>query len=558
MNEYGEELKNLYHSRIYHIIVVGCTVTLLFGLLDLVIVPNYFYEFLLYRLGVVICGIFLLYVNFHDRNYSFAMVIGLACFLCASSAVLFMIYRMGGASSPYYAGLIVIMTIYSTLAPLTFQQSLLSGFLLVMLYIWVVLLKDTPHRGLWVELFTNGYFMVCFVFIIATQSLTDTAARKREYLLRKQEKEGAAKLAEQASMLEDEVIKRSREQASSEERYRLLFHQIADEIAVVDVNGLLIQSNLRFDKSFTTGKEVKSISIFSLIDEEDRFDLSRLFNQMVISGEPLSSYHVHMHRIDGSSIEVELSANLIQRGGELYGILLILRDIGSRRMMEKKLLETLEIKKKTETAAILALAKLSEFRDGLAGNHLERIREYCLVIADALSQEAEFQGILNDLYLEDIYNASILHDIGKVAVPDEYLVCATKLSDQEQEQVRRHTLVGGDIIRDMEDESQGSGFLTMAKHIAYFHHERWDGEGYPYGLAGREIPLAARIVSLADFYEMLTSPMSGTGKPKGHHEAVACIREMTGKSFDPAIVSVFLKRERSFARIRAEYPENSE
>ncbi len=156
-------------------------------------------------------------------------------------------------------------------------------------------------------------------------------------------------------------------------------------------------------------------------------------------------------------------------------------------------------------------------------------------------------------YIEDIYHASILHDIGKVAIPDEYMAGDAPRAEYEKDLIRRHTLIGGDVIREMEEESQGSGFLSMAKHIAYFHHERWDGEGYPYGLSKREIPLAARIVAIADAYEDMTA-LVPQGGAEVHNNTVDYITKKSGTQFDPHIVENFLSIQADFDHIRSTFP----
>jgi response regulator RpfG family c-di-GMP phosphodiesterase len=156
-------------------------------------------------------------------------------------------------------------------------------------------------------------------------------------------------------------------------------------------------------------------------------------------------------------------------------------------------------------------------------------------------------------YIEDIYHASILHDIGKVAIPDEYMAGDAPQIEYEKDIMRRHTLIGGEVIREMEEESQGSGFLSMAKHIAYFHHERWDGKGYPYGLSKKEIPLAARIVAVADTYEEMTA-LGGEIDQNVHQKAVDYITRKSGSHFDPRIVEHFLLIQTDFDRIRSTFP----
>jgi response regulator RpfG family c-di-GMP phosphodiesterase len=156
-------------------------------------------------------------------------------------------------------------------------------------------------------------------------------------------------------------------------------------------------------------------------------------------------------------------------------------------------------------ATILGLAKLAEYRDADTGAHLERIREYSKIIAQDLAMKPRYTGYVTSDYIDDIYNSSILHDIGKVGIPDSILLKPGRLTKDEFEVVKRHSALGGDALRAVETKLEGQSFLSLGKEIAYYHHEKWDGTGYPRGLKGDEIPLSARIVALADVYDALTS-----------------------------------------------------
>lgn len=242
------------------------------------------------------------------------------------------------------------------------------------------------------------------------------------------------------------------------------------------------------------------------------------------------------------------------RGEKPLGLQLVLRDISIRLDLEQKLIASLDRIRQTENAAILALAKLSEYRDVTPGQHLERIREYCRLLAKALAQRPEFAETLTPNFIHDLYQGSILHDIGKVAVPDSILCKATSYSPQEEAQLRQHTTKGGEVIRAMMESSQCGGFLTVAHNIALFHHERWDGRGYPQGLHGNDIPIEARIMAVADVYEELTAALSPE-KQLSHSQALQAIIVETGGQFDPTIVEALQLIQDSFDRVRRSLAE---
>jgi len=198
---------------------------------------------------------------------------------------------------------------------------------------------------------------------------------------------------------------------------------------------------------------------------------------------------------------------------------------------------------------IFALAKLAESRDPETGAHLERIREYCRIIAEQLSTRQEFRDRVDGEYVQLIRLTSPLHDIGKVGIPDRVLLKPGRLTEQEFEIMKRHTVIGGDTLDAAARAHGAAPFLRMARDIAWTHHERFDGSGYPRGLAGEAIPLCGRIVALADVYDALTTRR--VYKPAYSHEtARSIILEGNGTHFDPALVDVFLACEALFVEVQ--------
>ena len=205
---------------------------------------------------------------------------------------------------------------------------------------------------------------------------------------------------------------------------------------------------------------------------------------------------------------------------------------------------------KTQEVTIIALAKLAEFRDPETGEHLERIREYVRILAEELKKHKKYEKYIDNRYLEHIFKSSLLHDIGKVGIPDYILFKPAKLTEDEFNIMKKHTIIGGNAIESAIKHVQlEKSFLDMAKNVAYFHHERWDGNGYPYGLKGEDIPLSARITAVADVYDALTTRR--VYKPPFPHEKAKNIilSEMDGH-FDPEIVDAFIKREDEFLEFK--------
>jgi len=192
----------------------------------------------------------------------------------------------------------------------------------------------------------------------------------------------------------------------------------------------------------------------------------------------------------------------------------------------------------TQDAAVFALAKIAEFRDRETGEHLVRMRSYAQILAEELGRDSPYADRINQQFLDDLSRSSMLHDVGKVGISDAILLKTGPLTPEEFETMKRHTIIGANMLDRAVMHSQGGGFLAMAAVIARFHHERFDGLGYPAGLVGREIPLPARIVALADVYDALTSARHY--KPAhSSSEAKEIIELETGRHFDPVVAHAF-------------------
>ena len=203
---------------------------------------------------------------------------------------------------------------------------------------------------------------------------------------------------------------------------------------------------------------------------------------------------------------------------------------------------------RTRDAVIFGLAKLAESRDPETGHHLERISLYSTRLATAMRSVPKYQRTITPGFIRLLGISSVLHDIGKVGLEDTVLLKPGKLDAVERKRMQEHTIVAGACLREIEQRLGASNFLQTAREIALHHHERWDGNGYPTGLAGAEIPLSARIVTVADVYDALSSKRVYK-EAFPHEECVRLIREGSGTQFDPELVQIFLSIEADFAEI---------
>jgi putative two-component system response regulator len=215
--------------------------------------------------------------------------------------------------------------------------------------------------------------------------------------------------------------------------------------------------------------------------------------------------------------------------------------------LEKMVREKVHAVSQAQFSMIYALSNLAAGRDAGSSGHLSRVQHYCRVLATAMMGMPRF-GSVDDSYIEMLVAACPLHDIGNVGLPDEVLQKMGKLDPAEYDRLKDHTTMGANTLLAVSEQHQDNAFLRMAVEIVECHHERWDGTGYPYGLPGEAIPLAARIMAVADAYDALRSERSYK-EALTHQHARDIIEAARGTHFDPDIVDCFIRTEAQFAAI---------
>jgi len=211
-----------------------------------------------------------------------------------------------------------------------------------------------------------------------------------------------------------------------------------------------------------------------------------------------------------------------------------------------------------QDVTILVMASLAETRDNETGNHIRRTQHYVKALAEALRQHPRFAARLEDHTIVMLFKSAPLHDIGKVGIPDRILLKPGRYEPEEFAIMQRHPFLGLQAIEHAE-QSLGMSveFLKMAKEIAYGHHEKWDGSGYPQGLVGEAIPLSARLMALADVYDALISRrVYKEGMP--HAKAAEIISQGRGSHFDPDVVDAFFQIEQTFIAIAQRYTDTDQ
>ena len=198
-----------------------------------------------------------------------------------------------------------------------------------------------------------------------------------------------------------------------------------------------------------------------------------------------------------------------------------------------------------EELAMNLLARATDMRDHDTGSHIQRTTEFSRLLVESLMRTPRPGYELTEKNMRDIVSSVKLHDIGKIAVPDNILRKPGKLEPEEFEFIKKHASYGADLLKEFIDPTEENSFLTTAYDIALYHHEKWDGQGYPTGLSNDKIPLSARIAAIADVYDALTS-VRAYKKPFDHEKSKSMIIDLAGTHFDPYLIEHFMRVEQQF------------
>ncbi|RTR37883.1 two-component system response regulator [Shewanella canadensis] len=227
-------------------------------------------------------------------------------------------------------------------------------------------------------------------------------------------------------------------------------------------------------------------------------------------------------------------------------------------ILEEKVIERTRQMEELQDVTMVAMGSLAEARDPETGNHIRRTQRYVKLLAQKLKDHPRFSHFLTPENITWLYKSAPLHDIGKVGVADHILLKPGKLTDEEFDEMKKHTTYGRDAISAAEQNiSVADNFLVFAKEIAYAHQEKWNGSGYPEGLAGDDIPIAARLMAVGDVYDALVSRRVYK-PPFPHEKAVAIILEGKGEHFDPDMVDAFMEIADEYYVISQEYADSEE
>ena len=279
-----------------------------------------------------------------------------------------------------------------------------------------------------------------------------------------------------------------------------------DGLIIMDTEGIIVEVNPGFERMSGMKKNKILQKHVSVLQEEllPNINFTEIQNILALKGQ----WEEEM-RGSKESGEILVSSSsffpISNEAENIFAYAALIKDVTKLRRVENALIESLENTTLAQEAIIFGLAKLAEFRDRDTGFHLERIRGYSKILAEELSRLPKFRREINDKFIDTLYRTAPLHDIGKVGIPDQILLKRGKLTEEEYEIIKSHTTIGYQTLSSIRRQYGEMDFLNMGIDITYCHHERWDGNGYPRGLKNNEIPLSAKIVSIADVYDALTT-----------------------------------------------------
>ncbi len=551
-NLFQKEMDELFNKRSLLVLWLAVPCFLFFSILDFIVHTDFFYLFLTYRIGFI-CFVFLCItiVQLQLVEEYRRIVMG-AALIVSSLTISLMVIELGGFYSTYYVGIVLVVAFSFFILPMSVLETVIIGIAMFLVYMILVLVTHPFSEQMVPSALNNTFFYLSMLTATVVKSHYDIKSRRAIW----EQQAAVSSLHDELNIynrgLEEIISTRLKQIKELEYNHRELYENIQDMAVVIDDLGDIILCNHRFSAVFGKGgNEDGDKSFFNLVEPEQQRYITDHFCKQLSHRHPFMGQEVRMVTVDSHVWVVEMSGNWVDLDDSVSGCQLVLRNVTHRKEMERQMQESSRLVDKSRRAAIIGIAKLAERRDDDTGAHLDRIRQYTRVLTLALSENPGMQHLVTPSFLENITLSSVLHDIGKVGIPDSILLKPGKLTREEYTEMKKHAAYGCDVLAVAEHDAGDVSFLTMGQEIALSHHEKWDGSGYPHGLAKAEIPLSARIVALADVYDALTS-MRCYKQPISHRQSRDIIVKERGHHFDPEVVDAFLEQEDQFKAIRME------
>lgn len=546
------DFKELFYERTIICLWLAVVFFSIFTILDFVCCRDHFGLFFMYRIVYVVTIVGFINILSLPACKKYAPHLIYAAMVLGGFSISLMAARMGGFYSGYYVGILLMIAGTLSVLPLKVSQVIFIGLSMYLIYILTVLLgTGDMESGHLASMLNNSFFFLGLIGITAVQSYDDFHVMLKSMRTTKNLQSIRGELTNYTGGLEKLVQKRLKDLEETDLKYRDLYNSILDVIVLIDNKGVIQKINQHSVVTLGYSPEQLEGSLLTdFIYEDGEKVIVRQIIDDLSDGGKVQGVQLQLQNSSGQVLDTELGANRIVIDNSVY-FQIVIRDISVTKAMELQLLDSERLIDSSRQAAIFGLARLAECRDDDTGAHLKRIRLYTSILIKELAQLSELSGVISDEFIENILRSSVLHDIGKVGIADAILLKPGRLTNEEFEIMKQHCLYGSDILASAEPGEEGISFLLLAKEIARHHHERWDGNGYPEGLSGDDIPFAARVVSLADVYDALTSTRVYKAAYK-HEEAKELIIKERGGQFDPTVVDAFLRKELEFKESRVQ------
>ena len=293
--------------------------------------------------------------------------------------------------------------------------------------------------------------------------------------------------------------------------------------------------------------------ILGIIHEEDREKIKKMFNNCVANGETIK--YVFRSKFNGVNKNFRIIAYPEYLDNKVIRINGMAEEITDRCIVDTKIEKLHDENMRIKRVIFLILSQIIESRDSKTGEHISRTQKYFELLVKKLENDG-YSGILNrNIYT--MIDAAPLHDIGKVSIPDKILRKTCRLTDEEFEVIKTHPSYGAKLLEKASKEAglKNSEFIKVAINIIKYHHEKYNGNGYPYGLKGEEIPIEGRIMAIVDVYDALRS-IRPYKSAVSHERALEIIKEESGKHFDPVLVESLLKIDNDFLKVSKKEANN--
>lgn len=554
MSPFKVELRRLFYQRTLVCHWLAVVFFSLFSFLDFVCCRQTFLLFSMYRIAYVAVMVCFINVLTIQAFQTYAPQIMYAAMLLGGFAISLMTLELGGFFSSYYVGILLMIAGALSVLPLRVSQVMYISLSMYLVYILTVLVgTGDVRREHLVAMLDNSFFFLSLVVVTAIQSYDDLQNLLKSKRAKSSIRGIRRELKSYTDGLEGLVEKRLGELEESDLKYRDLYNNLLDLVVLVDGFGRIKKTNhycaiiLGYSPEELEGK---SLGAFVKELKGGEAVVESIISDLLLS-KRIEGRQLKLAGRNGEILDVELSASQMIIDGEVF-YQLVIRDISATKAMERQLHDSERLVDTSRQAAIFGLARLAECRDDDTGAHLKRMRSYTELLVRDLAVHRIFREEITDSFIENLLRSAVLHDIGKVGIPDAILLKPGRLTPKEFEVMKQHCRYGSDILAGVESQGESTTFLGLGRVIALRHHERWDGCGYPDGVSGNDIPLAARIVSLVDVYDALTSTRVYKAA-YSHDEAKRLITKESGGQFDPLVMESFLRQEADFKECRMKF-----